>query len=173
MIPDTVIRVLELAEQYALAAEVPLELKDALDYCIGKQWVKIQPVYALLDRERSPSAASAGSNFAPYRRSPLVLPGTNQHPRRLLLESEGRATLAERRLQSTGEPLRNVEQASTVPDSWSEPQSPAEWCKELGKISKSTWLRDIRSGKLIVDRTLGVKRVRIRLDSLAKYRGTT
>ena len=67
-----------------------------------------------------------------------------------------------------------TEPVGSQPDGpkWSEPKSPTEWQKELGGISQSTWLRDIKKGNLVVDRSLGPKRVRISIDSLEKYRAS-
>ena len=40
-------KVLELAEQCTLEADVPTELKEAVRYCILSEWVWIQPVQFL------------------------------------------------------------------------------------------------------------------------------
>lgn len=53
---------------------------------------------------------------------------------------------------------------------WSEAKPPSEWKKELKLGSDTTWRRHIEEGKLIVDRVT-TKLVRIRRDSLRKYRG--
>lgn len=53
-------------------------------------------------------------------------------------------------------------------EQWSIARSPTEWQKEL-KISGSTWQRRVRDKELIVDK-ITVKSVRIRLDSLEKFK---
>jgi hypothetical protein len=52
---------------------------------------------------------------------------------------------------------------------WSEPKAPRFWRREL-RISATTWRRYIDRGDLVVDRSLGNKRVRIRLDTLQKFK---
>jgi hypothetical protein len=60
------------------------------------------------------------------------------------------------------------ESAPAADHCWSEAKSPTEWRKELG-ISETTWRRHTKDGTLVIDR-ITTKRVRIRLDCLARYR---
>lgn len=97
--PPGIVRVLKLAEQYALVCEVPKELKNELTFCIGRRFVRITHVAALLDPDDAPLPMTPKGPYVdgPFK---IVLPGTRIHPQRLLLRQRGHAVLAKSRIHS-------------------------------------------------------------------------